>query len=114
MTLPADTTVGRERLETRFAAEDQPIRNRTDLRRAAALLDEAGWRVQDGRLVDARGAPFVLDVLLRKHKAIRKSLGVSVPVPVDTNQVVEAILAPSSTMEGSKPRIGCRPQFLEV
>ena len=35
---------------------------------------------------------IVLDVLLRKHKAIRKSLGVSVPVPVDTNQVVEAIL----------------------
>ncbi|HEU5423888.1 MAG TPA: helicase-related protein, partial [Nitrolancea sp.] len=34
---------------------------------------------------------IVLDVLLRKHKTIRSSLGVSVPVPVDTNQVVEAI-----------------------
>jgi superfamily II DNA or RNA helicase len=34
---------------------------------------------------------IVLDVLLRKHKAIRSSLGVSVPVPVDTNQVVEAV-----------------------
>ncbi|HEX5506457.1 MAG TPA: helicase-related protein [Thermomicrobiales bacterium] len=34
---------------------------------------------------------IVLDVLLRKHRAIRTSLGVSVPVPVDTNQVVEAI-----------------------
>lgn len=35
---------------------------------------------------------IVLDVLLRKHKAIRDSLGISVPVPVDSNAVVEAIL----------------------
>ena len=34
---------------------------------------------------------IVLDVLLRKHKAIRSSLGVAVPVPTDTDQVVEAI-----------------------
>jgi superfamily II DNA or RNA helicase len=33
----------------------------------------------------------VLDVLLRKHRTIRSSLGISVPVPVDTEQVVEAI-----------------------
>ncbi|MGH2523163.1 MAG: helicase-related protein, partial [Anaerolineales bacterium] len=33
----------------------------------------------------------VLEVLLRKHRAIRNSLGISVPVPVDTNQVIEAI-----------------------
>lgn len=34
---------------------------------------------------------IVLDVLLRKHKKIRSSLGISVPLPADTNQVVEAI-----------------------
>ncbi len=34
---------------------------------------------------------LVLDVLLRKHQAIRSSLGISVPVPADTNAVVEAI-----------------------
>jgi len=34
---------------------------------------------------------LVLDVLLRKHKTIRNSLGVSIPVPADTNAVVEAI-----------------------
>jgi superfamily II DNA or RNA helicase len=34
---------------------------------------------------------LVLDVLLRKHQAIRNSLGISVPVPADTNAVVEAI-----------------------
>jgi len=34
---------------------------------------------------------IVLDVLLRKHKKIRSSLGIFVPVPGDTNMVVEAI-----------------------
>jgi len=34
---------------------------------------------------------IVLDVLIRKHKAIRSSLGISVPVPADTNNVIEAI-----------------------
>ncbi len=33
----------------------------------------------------------VLDVLLKKHKTIRSSLGVSVPVPANTDQVIEAI-----------------------
>jgi superfamily II DNA or RNA helicase len=35
---------------------------------------------------------IVLDVLLRRHNAIRDSLGISVPVPVDSNAVIEAIL----------------------
>jgi superfamily II DNA/RNA helicase len=35
---------------------------------------------------------IVLEVLLRKHEAIRRSLGVSVPVPMDTDAVSEAIL----------------------
>jgi len=34
---------------------------------------------------------IILDVLLRKHKQIRNSLGISVPVPMDSNTVVEAI-----------------------
>jgi hypothetical protein len=34
---------------------------------------------------------IVLDVLIRKHKQIRSSLGISVPVPADTNQVMEAV-----------------------
>ncbi len=33
----------------------------------------------------------VLDVLLRKHRTIRNSLGISVPVPFDTEKVIEAI-----------------------
>ncbi len=34
---------------------------------------------------------IVLDALIRKHRTIRSQLGVSVPVPVETNQVMEAI-----------------------
>ena len=33
----------------------------------------------------------VLKVLLHKHKAIRKALGVSIPVPGATNEVIEAL-----------------------
>ena len=35
---------------------------------------------------------IVLDVLLRKHNQIRKQLGVAVPVPTDTQAVVEAVM----------------------
>lgn len=35
--------------------------------------------------------PIVLDVLIRKHEAIRRSTGVSVPVPGDSNKVLEAL-----------------------
>jgi superfamily II DNA or RNA helicase len=41
---------------------------------------------------DNRIDGIVLDVLLRKHKAIRDSIGISVPVPVDSNAVLEAIM----------------------
>lgn len=35
---------------------------------------------------------IVLDVLLRKHKAIRTSLGISVPLPANSSQVVQALM----------------------
>ncbi|WP_028057946.1 helicase-related protein [Candidatus Solirubrobacter pratensis] len=35
---------------------------------------------------------LVLDVLLRKHRAIRDRLGVSIPVPVDSGAVMSAVL----------------------
>lgn len=41
--------------------------------------------------VDNQIDGVVLDVLLRKHRAIRTSLGVSVPVPADSDQLIEAI-----------------------
>ncbi len=39
--------------------------NRKNLRRAVALLEEAGWRVEEGRLVDAKGQPFAFEILLQ-------------------------------------------------
>lgn len=59
-------------------------------------VDRYGQRKGKVRVVtyyglDNRIDGIVLDVLLRKHKQIRKSLGISVPVPVDTNAIVEAI-----------------------
>ncbi|MCB0228322.1 MAG: helicase, partial [Anaerolineae bacterium] len=35
---------------------------------------------------------IVLDVLLRKHRTIRSSLGISVPVPGNTGEVVQALM----------------------
>ncbi len=47
-------------------AGDASARNRGDLRRAMALLQQVGWRVVDGKLVDARSRPFTFDLLLRQ------------------------------------------------
>ncbi|GCF11079.1 helicase-related protein [Dictyobacter arantiisoli] len=44
---------------------------------------------------------LVLEVLIKKHKSIRKTLGVSVPVPADTEQVLEAVLE-GLLLRGSK------------
>jgi superfamily II DNA or RNA helicase len=41
--------------------------------------------------IDNRIDGIVLDVLLRKHQQIRTSTGVSVPVPIDSNAVMEAV-----------------------
>lgn len=46
---------------------------------------------------------LVLDILIRKHRTIRTSLGISVPVPVDTDQVIEAILEGLLLRGGSSP-----------
>jgi SNF2 family DNA or RNA helicase len=41
--------------------------------------------------VDNRIDGIVLDVLLRKHREIRRATGVAVPVPGDSSQIIEAI-----------------------
>ncbi|WP_246209809.1 extracellular solute-binding protein [Pikeienuella piscinae] len=51
------------------ATIEQPVstgdgRNRRNLRRAAKLLEDAGWRVSDGRLTDADGDAFAFEILL--------------------------------------------------
>ena len=47
-------------------ASDGSERNRRNMRKAAALLEEAGWTVRDGRLRDAAGAPFAFEILLQQ------------------------------------------------
>lgn len=59
-------------------------------------VDRYGQPAPEVRVVTYYGTDnqidgIVLDVLLRKHKTIRSSLGISVPIPVDTNQIVEAV-----------------------
>lgn len=41
--------------------------------------------------IDNRIDGVVLNVLLRKHKAIRNSLGISVPLPTDSERVIQAV-----------------------
>jgi superfamily II DNA or RNA helicase len=47
---------------------------------------------------------IVLDVLLRKHKKIKSSLGISVPVPGNTEMVIEAIFEGLLLKEGAGSR----------
>lgn len=37
---------------------------RNNLRRAKKLLEEAGWRIKDGRLVNGQGKPFEFEIML--------------------------------------------------
>lgn len=81
---------------------DASERNRGDLRRAAALLEEAGWRVVEGRLVDSAGAAFGLDILLRQgdrtnlavieiYRTALERLGITARIrPVDNAQYAQA------------------------
>ncbi|MBC7154115.1 MAG: ABC transporter substrate-binding protein, partial [Rhodobacteraceae bacterium] len=45
------------------------LSNRAGLRAATDLLQEAGWRVRDGALQNAAGAPFTFEVLLEQGSA---------------------------------------------
>ena len=60
-------------------------------------VDRFGQRARAVRAVTLYGTDngidgIVLDVLLRKHEQIRKALGISVPVPDRSDDVVQAIL----------------------
>ena len=48
--------------------------NRAGIRRATALLEEAGWQVQDGVLRNAAGQPFAIEVLLSQGAAETQSI----------------------------------------
>ncbi|HTS90878.1 MAG TPA: extracellular solute-binding protein [Stellaceae bacterium] len=46
--------------------------NRENLKKALELLQQAGWSVKDGKLVDAKGQPFVFEILLQKDSAFER------------------------------------------
>ena len=48
--------------------------NREELRGALALLEQAGWKVRDRKLVDADGQPFSFEILLDQPAFERVSL----------------------------------------
>jgi len=60
-------------------------------------VDRYGQPRKKVRVITFHGADnpidgLVLDVLLRKHQRIRGALGISVPVPVDSDAVLEAVI----------------------
>lgn len=70
-------------------------------------VDRFGQRAKKVRAVTVFGSDnhidgLVLDVLLRKHEAIRKATGVSVPVP-DSNQAVVEALIEGLLLRGGRP-----------
>lgn len=59
-------------------------------------VDRFGQKRKEVRILTYYGIDnqidgIVLDVLLRKHQTIRNALGVSVPMPVDSEQIVKAV-----------------------
>ncbi len=48
--------------------------DRSNLRRASALLKKAGWQVRDGALVDGDGKPFAFEILLRSQSSEKLAL----------------------------------------
>ena len=81
-------------------------------------VDRYGQRKPQVKVVTLYGANnaidgIVLEVLLRKHKSIRTALGYSVPVPVDSNTVLEAILEGILLRGGSDERSASQLSFWE-
>lgn len=70
--------------------------NPTRLEQREGRVDRFGQAAKTVKVATYYGADngidqIVLDVLLRKHRTIRNTLGVSIPVPGDTNSVIEAV-----------------------
>ncbi len=47
--------------------------DRAGVRRAMALMEEAGWTVQDGQLRNAQGQPFAFEILLNQNGTAMRS-----------------------------------------
>ena len=85
----------------RFPVSTGSGRNRSALVRANDLLTQAGWRIREGRLVDAAGVPFKLDILTQNQSHQRvllpyiealKMLGIDVRLRVMDNVATMKLL----------------------
>lgn len=53
---------------------DGTVRNRANIRKAADILAEAGWTVQQGVLKNAAGEPFAFEILLAQGSSENKAI----------------------------------------
>ena len=87
--------------EYRPPVSDGTQTNRNNLFQALELLQEAGWRLQNGRLVDESGTPFTIEFLIDAQSAERilqpylrdlEKLGITGTIRlVDATQYVERV-----------------------
>ncbi|OPL19557.1 MAG: hypothetical protein AVO35_10365 [Candidatus Aegiribacteria sp. MLS_C] len=82
-------------------------------------VDRFGQRSETVNVVTYYGADNVIDVkvlevLLRKHRTIRSTLGISVPVPARTNEIIEALVESllSSQGDGDQMVIGGFEEYM--
>lgn len=52
-----------------FPVSDGSERNRKNIRKALALLEDAGWTPQGGQMVNSAGTPLTFEILLRQGSA---------------------------------------------
>jgi superfamily II DNA or RNA helicase len=91
--------------------------NPTRLEQREGRVDRFGQVRKEVRAVTYYGIDnqidgVVLDILLKKHQSIRKTLGIIVPVPVNTEQLVEALFEGLVLREKSR-RISAQLRFEE-
>lgn len=67
--LPADALSGYE-----LPASDGSVRNRANLRKATALMNDAGYSVVDGKMQSASGEIFSLEFLLKQNDNQNKAI----------------------------------------
>ena len=73
------------------------VLDRAGLRRALALLEEAGWAVQDGVLKNAQGQPFAFEILLNQS-------GTAMRTASETKQIVDIYVEALRNL-GITPRV---------
>lgn len=81
--------------------------DRAGLRRALALLEQAGWTVQDGRLANEQGRPFAFEILLNQSGSAMRPAS-------ETQQIVD-IYVQALRHLGITPRVTLldAAQFIE-